>query len=110
MQATGDEIRYCRGSNGKCSWVHSRDLGTVVAEGGRRLDAQGIEAAYYDVQSVAKPAAGSDQDTSRTGYLDSYVRRHGRLPWEGADRTGYIEEVRDLYGGRLPWETTEEDS
>ena len=86
-QATGDEIRYCYGSGGKCSWVHSRELGTVVAAGGGRLDALGIEAAYYDVRSVAKPTAGSDQDTSRTGYID---------------------QVRDLYGGRLPWETTEE--
>ena len=49
MQATGDEIRYCYGSGGKCSWVHSRNLGTVVAAGGRRLDALGIEAAYYDL-------------------------------------------------------------
>ena len=83
MQATGDEIRYCRGSNGRCSWVHSRDLGTVVAEGGSRLDAQGIEAAYYDLRSAAKPATSSD--TRRTGYLDSYRLRHGRLPWEDAD-------------------------
>ena len=83
MQATGDEIRYCRGSNGKCSWVHSRDRGTVVEAGRDRLDALGIEAAYYDLRSAAKPAASSD--TSRTGYLESYRLRHGRLPWEGAD-------------------------
>ncbi len=83
MQATGDEIRYCYGSNGRCSWVHSRELGMVVAAGGRRLDALGIEAAYYDLRSDAQPAAGSNKDTSRTGYLDSYRRRHGRLPWEG---------------------------
>ena len=87
MQATGDEIRYCYGSGGQCSWVHSRELGQVVAAGGRRLDAQGIEAAYYDLRSAAQPAGSNNQDTSRTGY---------------------IEEVRDLYGGRLPWETTEE--
>ena len=85
MKATGDEIRYCRGSGGKCSWVQSRDLGAVVAAGGRRLDAQGIEAAYYDVRSAAQPAASSDNS-----------------------RTGYIDEVRNLYGGRLPWETEEE--
>ena len=82
MQATGDEIRYCYGSGGKCSWVHSRDLGAVVAGGGRRLDAQGIEAAYYDLRSAAQPAAGTNKETSRTGYLDAYRRRFGTLPWE----------------------------
>ena len=81
MRSTGDVIRYCYGAAGLCSWVHSRDLGTVVAEGRSRLDALGIEAAYYDLRSNVQPATSSD--TSRTGYLDSYRRRHGRLPWEG---------------------------
>ena len=85
MKATGDEIRYCRGSGGKCSWVQSRDLGAVVAAGGRRLDAQGIEAAYYGLRSAGQPATSSDNS-----------------------RTGYIDEVRKLNGGRLPWETEEE--
>ena len=85
MQANGDEIRYCYGSGGKCSWVHSRDLGAVVAAGGRRLDALGIEAAYYGLRSAGQPVTSSDNS-----------------------RTGYIDEVRKLNGGPLPWETEEE--
>ena len=82
MRSTGDVIRYCYGAAGLCSWVHSRDRGTVVEAGRDRLDALGIEAAYYDLRSAAKPATRSD--TSRTGYLDSYRQRYGRLPWEDA--------------------------
>ena len=55
MQANGDEIVYCWGANGDCSWVHSRDRGTVVDAGTSRLDALGIETAYNALPPPAKP-------------------------------------------------------
>ena len=70
MEANGDEITYCHGSGRKCSWVYSRDLGTVVASGRRRLDALGIEAAYYDLQIAALPKSSSEKSA------------YGPAPWE----------------------------
>ena len=81
MSATGDVIRYCWGANGSCSWVHSRDRGTVVEAGGRRLDAQGIETAYNALQPAPTGNARQPRE-SKTPYADAVRAEMGRLPWE----------------------------
>ena len=98
MEATGDEIRFCYGSGQRCSWVHSRNLGTVVEAGVGRLDALGIEAAYYDCRAAAASQRENVRRTDRSDDVQSLLDR-----WEVNSLEEYyaaVEQYRRAAGAR----------
>ena len=72
-ESIGDQVFYCAGYGGRCSWVLSVKLGIVVPAGLRRVDKWETLQAYQEMVA---------QHKEKSSDLEDYRRRYGRLPWE----------------------------
>ena len=65
----GDEIYYCAGDGGSCSWVYSNKAGVIAQSGFERLSPFEIKKAYHRAIAKIKPQ-------------DDEPKNYGRAPWE----------------------------
>ena len=85
---------YCAGSNRSCSLLWHSTAGVIYEGGQRQLTRD--EATILVQRRLGKPEPALPTDGTkqqRGGYLDSYRRRFGQLPWETAEGQRLIDGV-----------------
>ena len=85
---------YCAGSNRSCSLLRHSTAGVIYEAGQRQLtheEATILVQRHLGKPESARPTDGTKQQ--RGGYLDSYRRRFGQLPWETAEGQRWIDGV-----------------
>ena len=83
---------YCAGSNRSCSLLWHSTAGVIYEAGQRQLtheEATILVQRHLGKPESARPTDGTKQQ--RGGYLDSYRRRFGQLPWETAEGQRWID-------------------
>ena len=89
-------VYYCTGS-GRCSRLWHTTEGGIYAPGQTQLDCE--EATILMLKQLGKAIPGREANGTsdpkrgegRTGYLESYRRSHGALPWETEEGKRFLD-------------------
>ena len=68
--AVGDEVYYCAGNGGRCSWTYSRDYGLLISAGLERPTG-------WEVSRVYQRVIAANSQTAKAKPKD-----YGPAPWE----------------------------